>query len=70
MEEVFDGWMDVFQNGVEEETLEIVCIVLCERAGEVGIFLKSSDVHEVGLDTRTNLSAKLSEDVETAVVHV
>lgn len=70
MEEVFDDGMDVFEDGIEKESLEIACIVLRERAGEVSILLKCCDIHEVGLDTRANVSAKLGEDAEAAVIHV
>lgn len=70
LEEVFDGWMDVFQNGVEEEMLEITCIVLRERAGEVSMLLKCGDIHEVGADARADLFAKLREDIKAAVIQV
>jgi len=32
--------------------------------------VKCGDIHEVGLDSRADLSAKLREDVEAAIIHI
>lgn len=36
----------------------------------MGILVKCGEVHEIRLDTLTDLSTELSEDVEAAVIHV
>jgi len=67
---VFDGWMDIFQVGVEGEAFEVARVGLGERTGEVGMLFECGDVHEMGLDMRADLFAELGKDVEAAVIHV
>lgn len=62
--------MDVFQDGILDETFEVASIRRCERAGEVSVVLECVYIHEVGLNSRADLSAELGENVEAAIVHV
>ena len=67
---MFDGWLDVFQVGVKDEMFEVARVRLGERAGEVGIRVKSGYIHKIWLNARADLFAKLEEDLEAAIIHI
>ena len=62
--------MDIFQSGVKGETFKIVCVNLGKRSREMSILIECGNVHEIGLDTKADLSAKLGQNVKAAIVHI
>lgn len=62
--------MDIFQDGIAEETFQVAYVRDSDGTGEMGVILKDGDIHEVGLNVWADLLTKLCEDAESPVVHI